>query len=165
MGLKLRSFALLVLIGAAFGCDSGPNRAVVGARDQVLSATENTKDFGNYEVHVNALNTDRLTADVARQYDIVRSKERAALIVNIRRKNPDTTTSAVPAKVTASAANLNGQFKTMTLREIRVEDSIYYIGELPITDGEALTYTIEAIPEGEAEPLVVRYKQQFFVDA
>lgn len=164
MGHQLRSFALLVLIGAVVGCEPAANRGVGSARDEVLSATENTKDFGDYELHFNAINTDQLTADIARQYDIVRSKGRALLNVNIRRKNADSTTSSVTGKVTASAANLNGQFKTMTLREIRAEDAIYYIGELPITDGEALTYTIEAIPEGATQPLVVRFKKQFFVD-
>jgi hypothetical protein len=111
MGHQLRSFALLVLIGAIFGCDPAADRGVAGARDEVLSATENSKDFGDYELHFNAINTDQLTADIARQYDIVRSKGRALLNVNIRRKNPDATTSAVTGKVTASAANLNGQFK------------------------------------------------------
>lgn len=164
MGHQLRSFALLALLGTAFGCEPTANRGAGNAQDEVLSATENTKDFGDYELHFNAINTDQLTADIARQYDIVRSKGRALLNVNIRRKNDDNTTSAVVGKVTASAANLNGQFKTMTLREIRAEDAIYYIGELPITDGEALTYTIQAVPDGETEPLVVRFKKQFFVD-
>jgi hypothetical protein len=164
MGHQLRSFALLVLLGATFGCEPTANRSAGNSRDSVLSATESSRDFGEYVVYFNAINTDQLTADIARQYDIVRSKSRALLNVNIHRKNDNGSTSAVTGKVTASAANLNGQFKTMTLQEIRAEDAIYYIGELPITDGEALTYTVEAIPEGETAPLVVRFKKQFFVD-
>jgi hypothetical protein len=164
MGHQVRSFALLVLLGAVFGCEPAANRGVGNAGEAALSGIESSKDFGNYVLHFNAINTDKLTADVAREYDIVRSKSRALLIVNVHEKNDDGTATAVTGKVTASAANLNGQFKTMTLRELPVEDAIYYLGELPITDGEALTYTVEAIPAGETEPLVVRFKKQFFVD-
>jgi hypothetical protein len=159
-----RSLVLLGLLAAMLGCDPAPPSATGNARDDVMSATESSKDFGSYVVHFNAINTDKLTAEVARQYGIVRSKTGALLTVNLHRKNADGTTTPITGTVTASAANLNGQFKTMTLRELREADAIYYLGELQITDGEALTYTVEAIPTGGTEPLTVKFMKTFYVD-
>ncbi|HEX7236260.1 MAG TPA: DUF4426 domain-containing protein, partial [Gammaproteobacteria bacterium] len=79
-------------------------------------------------------------------------------------KLPNGTTEAVTGAVSASAVNLNGQLKTMTLREVPEETAIYYIGELAITDGEVLIYTIDATPINEASRFTVRFKKQFFVD-
>ena len=66
--------------------------------------------------------------------------------------------------VSASAINLNGQLMTMTLREIREDTAIYYIGELAITDGEVLIYTIDATPSNDPSRFTVRFKKQFFVE-
>ena len=59
---------------------------------------------------------------------------------------------------------MNGQLKTMTLREVPEENAIYYIGELGITDGEVLIYTIDVTPINEASRFTVRFKKQFFVE-
>ena len=52
----------------------------------------------------------------------------------------------------------------MTLREIREETAIYYVGETGITNGEVLIYTIDATPSNEASRFTVRFKKQFFVE-
>ena len=72
--------------------------------------------------------------------------------------------AAVTGAVSASAINLNGQLKPMTLREIREGESIYYIGELAITDAEIVIYTVDAMPINEPSRFTVRFKKQFFVD-
>ena len=53
----------------------------------------------------------------------------------------------------------------MTLREIKEGEAIYYIGELAITDGEVLIYTIDVTPSNDPSRYTVRFKKQFFVDA
>jgi hypothetical protein len=96
----------------------------------------------------------------------VRSKSRALLNVSIHRKLENGQTEAVTGAVSASAINLNGQLKTMTLREIREDTAIYYIGELAVTDGEVLIYTVDATPGNEPgqSRFTVRFKKQFFVE-
>ena len=129
-----------------------------------MPATESTKDFGEYVLFFNALNTDQLSPDIAREYGIVRSKSRALLNVSIHRKLDGGRTEAVTGAVSASAINLNGQLMTMTLREIREDTAIYYVGELAITDGEVLIYTIDATPSNDPSRFTVRFKKQFFVE-
>ena len=128
---RTRTLACLILATGLAACEpSDPN--VSTTLEGVLPATESTKDFGEYVLFFNALNTDQLSPDIAREYGIVRSKSRALLNVSIHRKLEGGRTEAVTGAVSASAINLNGQLMTMTLREIREDTAIYYIGELAV---------------------------------
>src|SRR5690606_33274560 len=146
------------------GCEPAASVDATNTQAEVLEGTESSKDFGDYILYFNALNTDQLTADVAAEYGIVRSRSRAMLNVSIHRKRDGGQTEAVTGTVTASAVNLNGQLKTMTLREIREEQAIYYIGEIAITDAEVLIFTVDATPSGGSSPFTVRFKKHFFVE-
>ena len=161
-----RSFTLacLILVTGLAGCEQSSSVDVTSTQEGVLPATESAKDFGEYVLYFNALNTDQLSPEIAREYGIVRSKSRALLNVSIHRKLDGGRTEAVTGAVSASAINLNGQLMTMTLREIREETAIYYIGELAITNGEVLIYTIDATPSNEPSRFTVRFKKQFFVE-
>jgi hypothetical protein len=161
---RIRTLASLVLAAGVAACEPTTGVDVTSTQEAVLPATESSKDFGEYVVFFNALNTDQLTPDIAREYGIVRSKSRAMLNVSIHRKLDGGRTEAVTGAVSASAINLNGQLMTMTLREIREDTAIYYVGELAITNGEVLIYTIDATPSNEQSRFTVRFKKQFFVE-
>jgi hypothetical protein len=161
---RCRTLACLIFALGLSACEPTTGVDVASTQDGVLPATETSKDFGEYVIYFNALNTDQLTPEIAREYGIVRSKSRAMLTVSIHRKLPDGRTEAVTGAVSASAINLNGQLTTMTLREIREDVAIYYIGETGITDGEVLIYTIDVTPSNEPSRFTVRFKKQFFVE-
>jgi len=157
--------ALLTCVGLA-GCDQ-PSPATgggAGGEIEVLSATESSRDFGDYEVHFNALTTDQLTPEIAGEYDIVRSRNRALLNVSILRKREGGGTTPVAGAVAASAVNLTGQLKNLLVREIREGDAIYYIAETPVTNGESLIFSLDVTPQNEASRFSVRFQKQFFVD-
>lgn len=168
MAHRLGSLALVVAAGWLFGCKPATNidaaNTNANSDQDVLPATESHRDFGDYVVYFNALNTDQLTPEIASEYGIVRSKSRAMLNVSIHKKEDQGRTVAVTGAVTASATNLTGQLKNIALREIREGDAIYYIGELPIVDGEVLVYTVDVTPSSESSGFTVRFKKQFFVD-
>ena len=161
---RVRMLACLVLATGVAACEPTANVDPTSTQEGVLPATEGHKDFGEYVLYFNALLTDQLSPDIAREYGIVRSRSRALLNVSIRRKLDNGQSESVTGAVSASAINLNGQLKTMTLREIREDTAIYYIGELGITDGEVLIYTIDATPSNDPSRFTVRFKKQFFVE-
>jgi hypothetical protein len=161
---RIRTFACLIVVTGLAACDPSTNVDITNTQEGVLPATESSKDFGDYILYFNALNTDQLSPEIAREYGIVRSKSRALLNVSIHRKQAGAATEAVTGAVSASAINLNGQLKTMTLREIREDAAIYYIGELAISDGEVLIYTIDATPSNDPSRFTVRFKKQFFIE-
>jgi len=164
MGQYARSLCLLGMLSALLGCEPAGQIDVTNTLEGVLPATESSRDFGDYVVYFNALNTDQLTPDIAGKYEIVRSKSRALLNVSIHRKQDSGPSTAVTGAVSASAINLTGQLKPLTLREIREGEAIYYIGELAVTDSEVLIYTIDVTPSNEPSRFTVRFKKQFFVE-
>ena len=137
--------SLSVCLAVLSGCQQAANTEAELAQP-ALAGTETSKDFGDYVVHFNALSTEQLSPDVARQYDIVRSGNRALLNVSIIKKVPGALGTSVSGSVSASAVNLTGQLKNITIREIREEQAIYYIGEAMISNEETLIFTIDATP-------------------
>jgi hypothetical protein len=164
-----RQSILIVVFGllTVAGCEpTAEQNAAAGEEVAVLPGTESSKNFGDYVVHFNALATDQLTPGIAQQYGIVRSQNRAMLNVSILRQDGDASGSAraVTGSVSASAVNLNGQLKSVPLREIREEDAVYYIGEIAITNAETLIFTVDVTPINEASRFTVRFMKQFYVD-
>ncbi|HEX7079953.1 MAG TPA: DUF4426 domain-containing protein [Gammaproteobacteria bacterium] len=165
MNYPLRLLPLFSTLAFLAGCEQPAETAAAQEQDDViLPGTVSTKDFGDYVVHFNAIGTDQLTPEVARQYGIVRSRNRAMLNVSILRKDGESMGTPVTGSVSASAINLTGQLKNLTLREIKEGNAVYYIGETTITDGETLIFTVDATPINEASRFTVRFKKQFFVD-
>lgn len=125
---------------------------------------QQSQDFGDYVVHYNALNTNLLPPQVAQGYDITRSSSRALLNVTVLRKVLETPGTPVPAKIEATAVNLTGQQRLIEMREIEDGGAIYYIAVMPVRNMETFTFTINVTPEGEPEPLVVKFRQQFYTE-
>lgn len=130
---------------------------------QAVSSAETFQEFGNFEIHFNALRTDTLTPDIARAYGIQRSTNRVMLNVTVLRKDADhAPRKPVEAQVTVDAYNLNGQLKNMDMRRISEGEAIYYIGEVGISGTEILVFDISVVPSGEASPMKVKFKREFF---
>ena len=126
---------------------------------------QQSQDFGNYVVHYNALNTNLIPPQVAQGYGIKRSSSRALLNVAVLKKVMDTPGTPVGAKVTARGVNLTGQMRELQIRELKdSENAIYYVAEFPVHNLESYRFEINVAIEGEAEPLIVRFAQQFYTE-
>ncbi len=129
------------------------------------SEAQQAQDFGDYVVHYTALNTNFIPPQVAKGYGIHRSSSRALLNITVLKKVMDNPGTPVKAIVTASGTNLTGQLREIDIREIKdTEGAIYYIGELPVHNLETYNFTVEVHPEGEADPLIVKFRQQFYTE-
>jgi hypothetical protein len=141
------------------GCDYTPEHQVPTAQP----AEESFRDFGNYEVHYNAVRTDALTPEVARLYGIQRSTNRVMLNVTVLHKEANRAPrKPIEADVKVDAYNLNGQLKNLQLRRVSEREAIYYIGEISIGGTEILVFDIAVTPPGETAPLTVKFKREFF---
>ena len=153
--------SLAVASGLIAGCGaSGPDSGA--SRPAAPQASDRSKDFGDYVLHYNALTTDLLPADVARNFGITRSKSRAMLNIVMIRKEVGTLGRSVTGQVSVKTTNLTGQLKNLELRPLTEGDATYYIGTIQVADGEVLIFDIEAKPEGTTESMSVRLQQQFF---
>ncbi len=152
---------LLTAAMLAAGC-GGSSPESGASRPAAPQAAERSKDFGDYVLHFNALTTDQLPADVAKNFGIARSKSRAMLNIVMIQKVEGTLGRSVKGEVTAKTTNLTGQLKNLELRPLTEGDATYYIGTIQVADSEVLVFDIEATPEGTTQPMTVRFQQQFF---
>ena len=118
-------------------------------------------DIGDHVVHFSAQSTDQLPPEIARAYNIVRSKNRAMLTVSILE---EATNTSIAGDVIVKTVNLTGQLKNVAMRQIREQDAVYYIGEVPVANRETLVFDISVKPEGVDRPSQVRFKREFFTD-
>ena len=157
-GTLLTSLPLLALLSA---CGGLGNSADV---PEAQPAGATSADIGNHVIHFSAQSTDQLPPAVAREYDIVRSKNRAMLNVSVIRESDNL---PVIAEVTIKTVNLTGQLKNITMRKIEEPGdviAIYYIGDTTIANREVLVFDISVKPEGEDAPSAIRFKRQFYSD-
>ena len=160
---RVARFFPLVLVCAALaltGCGKGgptPSEAQTAAPSEPTQ-----KDFGEFEVHYNALRTDELAPEVARAYGIERSANRVMLNVSLLRRNADGSTTPVAGRVSATAYNLNGQLKDLQMRRITEGSSVYFIGEVGISGAEILVFDIDASPADQSSKYSVQFKREFF---
>ncbi len=151
----LITVSLLGLISACGGPDETANIP------QAQPAGATSANIGEFVVHFSAQSTDQLPPDVARTYNIVRSKNRAMLTVSVLRAADNKPVTAV---VTVKTVNLTGQLKNVTMRQENEGEAIYYIGEVTIANRETLIFDISVTPDGVEKASDVRFKRQFFSD-
>lgn len=155
----LISFSIAALLAAC----GGPGDSAKVPTAQPAQAT--SSDIGEYIVHFSAQTTDQLSPDIARAYNIVRSKNRAMLNVSVIRKSDN---QSVQANVSVKTTNLTGQLKNITMRKIEEPGdtvAIYYIGETPVANRENLRFDISVKPEGRTTVSEVSFRREFFTDS
>ncbi len=127
-------------------------------------AADTQQDFGDFEVHYNAIRTDQLSPDIARAYGIERSANRVLLNVAMLAKSADGTTRPLDGAVSASAHNLNGQLKSLAMRRVQEGQAVYFIGEVGISGEEILVFSIDLEPASGGGRRSVQFKREFFAD-
>jgi hypothetical protein len=159
VALLLQSLLACAVLAVA-GCGQeghAPSQAQTAAPSE-----PSYQDFGDFQVHYNAVRTDELSVSVARAYGIERSANRVMLNVSLLRKNPDGTTTPVDGNVSATAYHLNGQLKDLQMRRITEGSSVYFIGEVGISGAEILVFDIDASPADQPSKYSVQFKREFF---
>jgi len=162
MNRKIVVFSLfsVALALSLSGCDKRPNAEIPPAQ----ASADSFKVAGDYELHYNAVRTDQLTPEVARVYDIERSKNKVLLNISVLHKVAGGVTAATDAEITVNAHNLNGQVKEVQLRRISESTAIYYIAEVSVTGAETLVFQINATPAGSASAIDASFTREFFTD-
>lgn len=148
----------LSLAGLLAAC-GGPGEQAEIPEAQPAEAT--SADIGDHVVHFSAQSTDALPTEIADAYDIVRSKNRAMVMVSVIAKADSNPTLA---SVAVKAVNLTGQLKNITMRQVDDGDAVYYIGEVAIANRETLVFDMTVTPEGASAASEIRFKRQFFTD-
>ena len=139
--------------------------AALAAVWPIVTSAEQSRNFGDYTIHYSAFTTDQLTPEVAKQYQIPRSKNRVMVNISVLKKSgKNLLGKPVRAKVTGEAKNLSEQLRELQLREVIEENAIYYIVETQVNNEETLRYTFQITPEGETAPYQLSFQEQFYTN-
>ena len=130
----------------------------------VTASAENSRDFGQFVVHYNAMATDMVPPQVARKHHITRSQNRGMINITVLKKVLGSPGQPVHAHIDVNARNLAGQGRTIRLREIREGNAIYYIGAFGIANEETLKFDVRARPQGSQEFVEVQFSQDFYTN-
>lgn len=123
---------------------------------------EQKESFGDYEIHYSAFVSTFLTPEVAKQYDIVRSRAVGVINISVLKKSESGVFEPVAAQVEGVMTNDIQQKKHLGFRRVKEGKAIYFIAEVQYMEGEVLAFNISATPEGQQQPLKMRFSQTFY---
>jgi hypothetical protein len=141
-----QQFALLLFLGIA-----------------LPAGAEQVEEFDDYRIHYNAFVSNLLSPEVARAHDLKRSRYHAVVNITVQKKKNGIYES-VTADVSGTATNLYGKQQKLGMKQVTERDAVYYLGQMPFSNEETLTFDILVIPEGEKVARNISFRQQFFVD-
>ena len=122
---------------------------------------ENMQKLGNMDVHYIALNSTFLQPNIAKAYQIQRSRYNGLVNISVL----DNTKKDSPAKMvslTGKARNNLGQTKTLEFQEVTEGEAIYYLAQINFTNEEVFHFTIK-VNDGKEEK-TLKFTQKFYVD-
>lgn len=121
-------------------------------------------DGSEYEIHYIAFTSTFLEPEVAKQYNIVRSRALGIVNISVIKVEKDGSKKAVGAVLQAKMTNEIQQNQFLSFQQVVEGPAIYYLAQLQFREGEMLTFDISAFPEGSVKPLQFRFVQNFYND-
>ncbi|MDO6445856.1 DUF4426 domain-containing protein [Colwellia sp. 1_MG-2023] len=134
---------------------------IVLASTLLNAHAENMKKMGNMNIHYIALNASFITPEIAKNYDIFRSKYNGLINISVL----DNTLASTPAKtvsITGTARNLAGQDKKVEFVEVKEGDAIYYLAQVNFRNEETIVFDLTISDSKESHQL--KFSQKFYVD-
>lgn len=130
----------------------------------VSASAEQKLVFGDYEVHYMGLSSSFLTPEVAKIYDIPRSRSLGFLNISVLQKTKGgQIPAALDAKLTGSIRNLIGQARELEFRRIREGQAIYYISTFRFDDGDMYNFDLDIVPSNAKQKnFDVKFSQRFY---
>lgn len=119
---------------------------------------------GNYEVHYIGLNTAFLSEEVARSYQIQRSKKMGYLSISVLKKTPADVARPIKAKVVGSMTNLLGQTKPINFKLISEPSAWYQIATFRFDERDLYRIQLEITPVDTNRSFHVQFKQAFYAN-
>ncbi|MEA5445902.1 DUF4426 domain-containing protein [Gammaproteobacteria bacterium AB-CW1] len=126
---------------------------------------EQSREVNGHIIYFNVLPTSALPEAMARTYGITRSDRRVLLNVAVHRTDEDTP-RPVEADIDAQAVNLSAQLRRFRMQEIResgdeMGEAIYYIGDIRISEGETLNFTVTVAPRDSEISETIEFQRTF----
>lgn len=129
-----------------------------------FASADQKEDVGPYEIHYSVIPSGSLTPEVAKQYDIVRSKAIGVINISVLAKPEGGGTQPVPALVQGRVINDIRQERPLNFRQVEEGKAVYYLAQFQFGQGEQLEYRAEIRPRGHDRTYPIRFSQSLFND-
>ena len=123
------------------------------------ASAEQKKVLGPWDVHYIAFNSSILTPEVARQYQLRRSKYNGIINISVLDSSSQ---KAQSVSIMGHATNLLGVKKTLSFKEVTEGLAVYSIAELGFSNEE--TYRIHLTIRKGNESQTLKFNHKFYVD-
>jgi hypothetical protein len=119
---------------------------------------EQKKSFDTLDVHYSVFNSSYLQPDIAAASGLTRSKNQAVINLSVL-------DSGKPrmATVSGQVKNLMGQQTTLTFRQIKEGEAIYYLAQFPFSSRELFTFDL-TVKAGAGAAHSFSFTQEMFPD-
>jgi len=111
---------------------------------------------GDVEIFYNAIPSGFLTADIAQNHGVLRSRTRGLLLVSVKRGE-----QTIEARIEAQAGASGEAMQDLTMRPVHTNGMISYLGNFAIAEGESRYFQLRITPAG-GQPVELEFSQQFF---
>lgn len=127
-------------------------------------ARAETMEKEGYVIHYSAFNASFLTEQVAKAYNLNRSRYRGLVNVAVHRKMADGSSKPVVAQLSGYATRLSGSESPLEFQMVGEGDAIYYLAETIIANNEMLRFSIKIKPTPQHNPIKLNFEQTFFTE-
>lgn len=118
---------------------------------------EQMQQLGSWDVHYILMPTTMLETDIAKQYQLPRSRNYQLLNISVLDHG---TQKAQAVEISGEAVNLAGQQQTLTFREISEGDARYYITGVEARSEQKMRVTVR-VRQGNTEQ-VLKFEQDVY---
>ncbi|MBI2379696.1 MAG: DUF4426 domain-containing protein [Gammaproteobacteria bacterium] len=128
---------------------------------------ERVEYFGDYAIHYNAINSTFFSSEVAKNYQVKRSKNLGVLVISVLPKDAGPEPRAFTAMVKGKVRNDLFQSNFLDFREVkegREARAIYYVASFKHGNNDKLNFAVDIQPEGQNESHSLSFDQTFFAD-
>lgn len=123
-----------------------------------LPTQAQSKRLGPWQVHYSAFGSTFLAPEVARQYQVSRSRYNAVINISVL----DERGEPLAVAITGEARELTGTVRTLSFYEVREGKAIYYLAQLPYRNEETYRFNLTLMGAGQQQTL--DFQQTFYVD-
>lgn len=122
---------------------------------------EDYKAFDRHTVYYTVFNSTFISPEIAKAYNIKRSKYESLLNVVVSKNGEH---GGVPAKLSGTVKNLLQQQQPLNFKTIEEENTVYYIAPVRVSGEEIIHFEISARIEGEPKPLTLKFSKKLYAE-
>jgi hypothetical protein len=124
---------------------------------------ETSRETDTHIIHFNLFNSSMLSPEIAKQYNLKRSKYYAILNISVQEKDEQGNKS-VPVLLQGTASNIVQQQRKLEFKQIDEGDAIYYLSVFRISNDDLLTFDIKIRTTADSPGYDLSFKRRVYVE-